>query len=53
MILVMTRYKAPSKPCGPFFLKDDNLYSWAQQAPYKPSQADFRKQGHNQAHDTL
>ena len=38
-----TRYKASSKPCEPFFLKDDNLYSWVKQAPHKPSQADFRK----------
>ena len=53
MILIRTRYKAPRKPCKPFFLKDDNLYSWAKQALYKPSQADFRKQGHNQAHGPL
>ena len=53
MILARTRYKTPSKPYKPFFLKDDNLYPRTKQTPHKPSQTDFRKQGHNQAHDTL
>ena len=53
MILTRTRYKAPSKPYKLFFTKSDSLYSRTKQAPHKPSQTDFRKQGHNQAHDTL
>lgn len=48
-----TRYKVPNKPYKLFLLKGGNLYSGTKQAPHKPSQADFRKQGHNQTHDTL
>lgn len=38
MILMETRYKAPSKPREPFFIKDDNLIT----EPSKPRTSPLR-----------